>query len=121
MISRISPSSSVIRPDTLQSRGTVFRHKLEKHIRDHKSGEGHLSREMYGEVKKSKRENSELLKGTEASALYASYSTLFLRYEKAARMNTHLNEALRQTQKITEASDIREDTLTIHDGQVQDS
>lgn len=105
MIKQISNSTNLSQLQNEGAKGNAFRLKLEKHIRDHNSGEGHRSREMYKEVDRSQKENSEILKGKDASILYAGYSTLFTSYDKKARMNTHLNKALKETQKILNAPD----------------
>ena len=111
MIRPVSTSTNLSQLQNDGAKGNAFRLKLEKHIRDHKSGEGHSSREMYKEVDKSQKENNEILKGTQASILYSGYSTLFTSYDKKARMNTHLNSALKETQKILNAPEEDKNTI----------
>jgi hypothetical protein len=105
MIDRIVNSPASKPPKSNISSGNLTRQKLEKHIKDHSSGEGHLSREMYGKIRKHLNQNSEILKGTDASIMYAAYTTLYSTYEKKARMATSLNYSLQQTRKITNTDD----------------
>jgi hypothetical protein len=98
-ISAYPPGFSVL---VDQTKSRVSRQKLEKHIKDHNSGEGHRSREMYSETKRNSLENSEMLSrsNAETANMYASYSTLFSTYEKKARMNAHLNHAIKHTLQL---------------------
>lgn len=93
-----SPFSSLLE----NSRGTAFRNKLERHINDHVSGKGHNSKQMYQEVKKDSKENSELLKeaSPDSSNLYAAYSTLYTSYSSKARMSTQLNYAFKKIRDL---------------------
>ncbi len=104
MINHISARSYSPSLASAQPKENISRQKLEKHLRDHKSGEGHRSKEMYAEVRKNLRENSEMLKDSNVSSLYASYTTLFSSYDKKARMSTHLNYVIKQTKKITDST-----------------
>jgi hypothetical protein len=95
-----SPPGFSVLIDQTQNRAS--RQKLEKHIKDHTSGEGHRSRDMYSVTKRNSIENSEMLSRSNAEAgnMYASYSTLFSTYEKRARMNAHMNHVIKHTLQI---------------------
>ena len=85
----------------------AFDQKLEKHINDHVSGKGHMSRDMYSQLFKKQAATSNLMLETnfDAQQYLTAFQTLGLSYDKEARMVDQLGDSTVQTAKIIKATE----------------
>ncbi|HMO17016.1 MAG TPA: hypothetical protein PKA63_00150 [Oligoflexia bacterium] len=90
---------------TLSISNISTRQRLEKHLNDHKSGQGHLSREMYGQVARMRKDNFDTLAGMnpDAAAMNSAYQTLHDTYDKKARNAAYMKTALGQIKNLLSA------------------
>ncbi|MCB0325868.1 MAG: hypothetical protein KDD69_19955 [Bdellovibrionales bacterium] len=82
--------------------GNAYRSKLEKHIEDHESGHGHLSRPMYAGVERRKEETALKLgeQHPKSFGLFAGYLTAGFSYDKEARFVSGVRSAVTTSERI---------------------
>lgn len=85
--------------------GQSLRRKLEKHLNDHYSGHGNLSKDMYGMIRNKAFENSSVLGSSNPKALkmYAGYLSAGFSYGIRARFVMGSDEAARGEKKLQNA------------------
>lgn len=86
-----------------------FRFRLEKHIIDHETGQGHLSRPMYKDLSdKYQASRGAMSEDPEALALYSGYMTAGFAYDKQARFVTAMNQVAKTVDTINSATEEEE-------------
>lgn len=83
--------------------GNTYRYKLEQHIKDHNSGEGYKSANMYGDLFNKSTESNNFLAENDPTALkqYSGLLTAGFSYDNQARMVTALNNFTKTLGAIT--------------------
>ena len=100
-----SPCTDKADAVVLNLSGQSLRRKLEKHLNDHYSGHGNLSKDMYGMVRNKAIENSSVLASSNPKALkmYAGYLSAGFSYGIRARFVVGTDEAVRGEKKLQNA------------------